>query len=135
MQRWRKLQVVAITALCCVWLSGCSQAGGCSQAVGPAPQVAVDVEGWVSAHPDTTVRVCLGSNCSAGDDTVVVRGDVPKTPFDDRSKIQVSVETLRGSMVVQSEQRAVPVTPDRCGQWSTHLQLSRDGKSNNRNSL
>ncbi|WP_434317533.1 hypothetical protein [Leifsonia sp. P73] len=127
-RRGKARAAVDAAVLLSISLSGCTPtAGNCAADVTP-PRISVCMANWVSAHPDTEVRVCLDGVCSTGDNEVVVTESSFRTPLNDRHTLAFTIEGIRGgSTVVTSVQAETPVTRDHCGQWSAQMQLSTNG--------
>lgn len=108
-------------------LAGCSTVGTCGEAITPGARVTVSVKPWVTEHPETNVRVCVGSECTVGFNDVTVNGAMPSTPFDRGSTVEVEADAVSGSTVVRSMRTTASVVPEGCGQWGAQLTLTADG--------
>lgn len=113
--------------VCGTALAGCTTVGNCGGAITPRPQVSVSVKAWVTEHPETNVRVCVGGECSVGFNEVTVDGAMPSTPFKHGSTVDVEVDAVSGSTVVRTMLTTASVAPDGCGQWGARLTLTADG--------
>ena len=119
---------MAATLLLAITLTGCTPTRGDCAAEVTLPRISVYVVDWISAHPDTQVRVCLDGVCSTGDNQVVVTEPSFRTPLNDRHTLAFTVQGIRGgTTIVNTVQATTPLTRDHCGQWSAQLQLSAKG--------
>jgi hypothetical protein len=117
----------AVPVLLGLALAGCTQVGTCGQAITPTPQISVDVKPWITAHPDTNVRVCVEGNCTDGYNIVTTYGAIPATPLHDGGSVEVTVEPIQGSTAIESFTKAARLIDGQCGQWGARLTLDGDG--------
>lgn len=108
-------------------LAGCVRVGTCGQALTPTPQVSVGVKPWITAHPDTNVRVCVEGNCTDGYNVVTTGGAMPATPLHDGDRVEVTVEPIQGSTAIESFTTTARLIQGQCGQWGARLTLHGDG--------
>lgn len=120
--------MLAVATLCSIALTGCTQVGGCGYEITAAPLVNVDVRGWIKAHPDTNVRVCVDGNCLVGYNVVAVTGsDQTTTPLHDGDGVVLTVEPVQGSTAVETFTQTVRLVHDQCGQVGAWLRLDATG--------
>ncbi|MGH1550821.1 hypothetical protein ACRAWB_17220 [Leifsonia poae] len=109
-------------------LTGCSQAGGCGYDIRVAPLVTVDVKEWVTAHPDTNVRVCVDGDCRAGSGIVAVNAAEPTTPPHDGDRLEITAAPIHGFTAGDPFRTSAPLVHDQCGQEGVWLRMDGTGR-------
>lgn len=100
----------------------------CGQAITPAPRITVDVSSWVTAHPETNVRVCAEGTCLTGYEIVAFTVNGAEAHTDTDQSIAVTAESVHGSSRVQSFGTTAQLVSDQCGQEGVWLRMDSRGR-------
>ncbi|MDR6970772.1 hypothetical protein [Leifsonia shinshuensis] len=115
-------------ALYALTLTGCTQARMCGEEITPAPRITVDVHSWVTAHPETNVRVCAEGSCLTGYNVVAFTMDEPSTLPHDGDSMALTAEAVQGTDAVQSFRTTARLVHNQCGQEGLWLRMDASGR-------
>ncbi|WP_313541534.1 hypothetical protein [Leifsonia aquatica] len=127
MRRWGSAGVLIAVLVCGTGLAGCTTVRNCGRDLSTGLEVTVVVKSWVTEHPETNVRVCVGGACTVGFNEITVDGAMPSTPLERGSTVEVEADAVSGSTVVRTMRTTASVSPGGCGQWVARLTLTADG--------
>ncbi|GIT79023.1 hypothetical protein LLS1_06920 [Leifsonia sp. LS1] len=123
----RSRLALGVLALVSVGLAGCASPGRCGQAISPQPDIEVDVQPWIDAHPETNVRVCVGGDCTTGYAEVSLYVPLSTPWATTGTSIEVTADAVQGATVTSTTSTTATLRNLGCGQLGARLELDRQG--------